>query len=128
MHAYNNAPRAKSCLRRPALLHCENFKCNKYLLIAVDLVVSQSEICIGDGEYCGTTVSISKTPCCGGLKCVLDSPHGIPPCPNCKPWTLKCLDCNNELCGGPNNTKCCPMYGCTRTDDNTSFGKCVPFP
>ncbi len=97
----------------------------------MDLVVSQSEICIGDGEYCGTSVNISKTPCYGGLKCVLDAPHGIPPCSNCKPWTLKCLNCKNEAmgqCGGPDNIKCCPMFGCDRTDDKTSFGKCVPFP
>ncbi len=98
----------------------------------MDLVVSQSEICIEDGEYCGTTVSISKTPCCGGLKCVMDAPHPAP-CHNCKPYTFKCLDCKNEamgLCGGPNNIKCCPVYGCVREDENdkTSFGKCLPYP
>jgi hypothetical protein len=31
-------------------------------------------------------------------------------------------------CGGPDNIKCCPMFGCDRTDDKTSFGKCVPAP
>ncbi len=43
------------------------------------------------------------------------------------------LDCKNEamgLCGGPNNIKCCPIYGCEREDNNdkTSFGKCLPYP
>jgi hypothetical protein len=96
-------------------------------------VVSQSEICIRDGEHCGTTVSISKTPCCGCLKCVMDAAHPAP-CrgQDCKPYTFKCLDCNDEfngLCGGPNNIKCCPISYCARKDENdkTSFGKCLPY-
>ncbi len=98
----------------------------------MDLAVSQNEICLRDGEYCGTTVSISKTPCCGGLECVMDAPHPLQ-CHDCKPYTFKCLDCINEyqgLCGGPNNIECCPVYGCVRKDENDkkSFGICLAYP
>jgi len=55
----------------------------------------------------------------------MDAPHPIQ-CIGCKPPTFKCLDCINDmnaLCGGPNNVKCCPMYGCVRKDSNSeSFG------
>ncbi len=93
----------------------------------MDLAVSQGEICLRDGEDCGSTFSTPNTSCCGALKCVMVVPHPIP-CLVSKPCTFKCLDCNNELCGGPNNIKCCPVYECDRTDDKASFGKCVPIP
>jgi hypothetical protein len=90
------------------------------------LVQTKSEICISDGQYCGTTVNRSEMPCCDGLKCVMGAPHPL----KCLQCIFKCLDCKNEingLCGGPNDTKCCPMYGCTRNDTNPkSFGKCIP--
>ncbi len=94
------------------------------------MVQTKSEICISDGEYCGSTVSRSEMPCCGGFKCVMDAPHPIQ-CLGCKPLTFKCLDCKNEangLCGGPNNMKCCPIYLCARNvTDPESFGKCMPY-
>ena len=104
----------------------------------MDLSISLSEVCIRDGEYCGivniTTSNMSKTPCCDHLKCVTDAPH---PCPFCEhdkqPHTFKCLDCTNEpngICGGTNNIKCCPSFGCVRKNENdkTSFGQCLPYP
>ncbi len=107
----------------------------------MDLTLSLSEICLRDGEYCGNrskTVRMSETSCCGGLKCVMDAPHPAycsecKICHDCGDVTFKCLDCKDEpnvLCGGPNNIKCCPAFGCVREDENDkiSFGKCLPYP
>ncbi len=94
----------------------------------MDLVVSQSEICLRDGEYCGTIFNISKTPCCGSLNCAMDAPHPA----LCSDCTLRCLDCKtwSGLCGGPNNIKCCPGFECVLKDknDKISSGKCQHYP
>ncbi len=68
----------------------------------------------------------------------MDAPHpaycpDCKACRDCKPYNFKCLDCKNrpnELCGGPNNIKCCPAFECSNAfkTDKTSFGECLPYP
>jgi len=105
--------------------------------------VVRSDVCIRADEKCGASANNSQIGCCDGLKCLMVNflPYCLPcyepghessRCDSCKPPIYNCLDCINEtngLCGGPNNIKCCPMYGCAHINNNPgSFGHCLPKP
>jgi hypothetical protein len=101
------------------------FNNNKIFLNLKLFIANKAEVCIRDGQQCDHYVDSSQNRCCDGLKCVVDGPHTIVPSIE----TFLCLNCENKtngLCGGPNDIKCCPIFGCVRNDTNQkSYGKCI---
>jgi hypothetical protein len=97
------------------------------------IAINASQVCISDGQICGTRGNVSATACCDGLKCVsVEHARGVQ-CVECPvDNTLKCLNCINSFngqCGGPQKISCCPSIGfCVLTDhmDPNSFGRCIP--